>query len=55
MASTKTQETDLSAARKSTMPSASSIAVKAMISEAPSSTPSIGRNESDRYSKKPST
>src|SRR6476619_3169618 len=50
--STKTQEADLSADRKSTTPKASSMEAIAMISEAPSSTPRSGRNESERYSKK---
>ena len=52
MVSTKTHEAGLSAARKSTYPSASSTAAKAMISEAPSNTPSNGRKLFDRYSKK---
>ncbi len=55
IASTKSQLAGLSAARKSTILRASSTAVKAMISEAPSSTPRIGRKESLRNSKKAST
>jgi len=37
------------------MPRASSTAAKAMIRDAPSSTPSSGRKESDRYSKNASS
>ena len=52
MASTNTQVADLSSARKSIMPRASSTEAIAMMREAPSSTPMRGRKESERYSKK---
>ena len=52
IASTNTQVADLSSARKSIIPTASSTEAIAMISEAPSSTPMRGRKESERYSKK---
>ncbi len=55
MASTKSQEAGFGSARKSTIFRASRTAVKAMISEAPSSTPRMGRKESLRNSKKAST
>ena len=55
MASTNCQVGVLTSARKSTRPSASMTAAAAMTSEAPSSTPRIGRKESERYSKKASS
>ena len=55
MASTNCQPGVFTSALKSTRPIASRNAAKAMISEAPSSTPRIGRKESERYSKNASS
>ena len=55
MASTNCQPGVFTSARKSTMLNASRNAAKAMISDAPSSTPKMGRKESERYSKNASS
>ena len=55
MASTNCQPGLFTSAWKFTSSNASSTAANAMISDAPSSTPRIGRKESERYSKNASS